>query len=75
MSNTINLAQQITAYLQANPAAARSLWGCAIHHLPPEGLEALGARMGADTMGDSLRRQLHTLALERDTTPLSLGPK
>ena len=75
MSNPANLATQLTAYLQANPTAARSFWACAIHHLPPEGLEALGARMGADTMGDSLRRQLHTLALERETAPLSLGPK
>lgn len=75
MSNPTNLAQQLTAYLQANPYTARSLWASALHHLPPEGLEALGARMGADTMGDSLRRQLHTLALERETAPLSLGPK
>ena len=73
MTNTSNLAQQIVAYGQTT--AARSYWGCAIHHLPPAGLRALAARMGGDTMGDSLRRQLLTLDMERETQPFALGPK
>lgn len=75
MSNTANLATQVTAYSQAHPAMMRTFWACAIHHLPPEGLQALAARMGGDTMGESLKRQLRTLAMENRTAPFSLGPK
>jgi hypothetical protein len=75
MTNRANLARQLAAYFHANPAAARAIWATALQHLPPEGLTAIAARCGGDTMGHSLAGQLHTLAYEINTQPLSLGPK
>ena len=75
MTNRSQLAAQITAYSQAHPAIMRTLWACALHHIDADGLNALGARLGGDTMGDSLRAQLRTLAMERRTTAPALTPK
>jgi hypothetical protein len=76
MTNQLHLSAQLATLGSVDPQAAQSLWAIVLQSTPPDDLRRLMAALPpTGAVAEACRSGLLSLALERHTTPLTLGPK
>lgn len=76
MTNILHLSAQLATLGTTDPQAMQTAWAIALKQMPSDHVRELMAAMPpTGAVAEACRNGLLSLALERHTVPMGLGPK